>query len=160
MFIRTFSLTRKKAVLLVLLLGVFLCLAILFTAHTAHTDEDNESYEPISLSTDDQRRACLEQFGWTVSGNAVETLNLKLPDPLTREYLQYNALQLQQGLDLRPYAGQQICRYTYCIDNYPGIANGVQANLYVCQGKLIAGDIFYAGEQGFSAALAYPAEKE
>ncbi len=156
MFIRSFTLTRKKAVILVLLLGVVLSAAILFASYTARTDDYGEPFEPILMHTDSQRRSYLEDVGWSVSGNAVETLDLILPDPLSREYLQYNALQLQQGMDLRPYAGQQICRYTYCVDNYPGLESGVQANLYVCEGQLIAGDIFYAGADGFSAPLLRP----
>ena len=156
MFIRTVSLTRKKAVIFVLLLGLILSFAVLFAAHTAHTDEDIELFDAIDLTTDAQRRAYLQDLGWVVTGSAVETLDLILPQPLTQEYLHYNLIQLQQGLDLRPYSGKRVCRYTYSISNYPGIDGGVQVNLYVCEGRLIAGDTFYAGENGFSAPLSYP----
>ena len=50
-------------------------------------------------------------------------------------------------------AGQ---RYTYTVTNDPRCAQGVQANLYVCEGEPVAGDIFCPGADGFQDTLVYP----
>ena len=47
-------------------------------------------------------------------------------------------------------------RYTYAIGNYPGVPEGVQANLYLCGDMLIGGDIIATGKGGFQHELAYP----
>ena len=46
--------------------------------------------------------------------------------------------------------------YTYTVTNYPGRAQGVQANLYICEERPAAGDIFCAGADGFQEGLAFP----
>ena len=46
-----------------------------------------------------------------------------------------------------------LTRYTYTILNHPDQTDGVQANLYVCDGVPVAGDICCPGENGFLSAL-------
>ena len=41
----------------------------------------------------------------------------------------------------------------------PGRAEGVQANLYVCEDVLAGGDIFCPGADGFQAPLAFPVQE-
>ena len=53
-----------------------------------------------------------------------------------------------------------MARYTYAVTNYPGRAEGVQANLYVCEGQPVAGDILCAGADGFQDTLVYPETAE
>ena len=86
----------------------------------------------------------------------METLQFLLPAELEEPYLTYNELQSAQGFDLSACCGKQVSRYTYTVTNYPGRAEGVQANLYVCQGRPVAGDILCAGADGFQDTLVYP----
>ena len=73
-----------------------------------------------------------------------------------QDYLTYNELQDSQGFDLSACCGKQVARYTYTVTNYPGRPEGVQANLYVCEGQPVAGDILCAGADGFQDTLVYP----
>ena len=63
--------------------------------------------------------------------------------------MSYNDLQRSQGFDLTRYCGQTLSRYTYVVTNYPDASLPCQADLYVCDGVLAAGDIVCTGENGF-----------
>lgn len=114
--------------------------------------------EVMVLTTAEERIAYLADKGWQVAEPPLETLDFLLPNPLTLAYLTYNELQLVQGFDLMSYAGQGVTRYTYAVDNYPGRNSGVQLNLYLHEGVVIAGDIICPGADGFQATLVYPVE--
>ena len=79
-----------------------------------------------------------------------------LPDHLDEPYLSYNELQKKQGFDLSVCCGKQVSRYTYAVTNYPGRAADVQLNLYLCENRPVAGDIFCPGAEGFQETLQYP----
>lgn len=112
---------------------------------------------PINAPTTAQQVAYLEQLGWQVSDAPLETLELQLPDDLKADYADYCKLQEEQGMPFSSFAGQTVRRCTYTVTNYPHIARGVQANLYLCGDQIIAGDIMATGENGFQAGLAFPA---
>ena len=86
----------------------------------------------------------------------VETLHLQLPEDLSAEWRDYLKLQQSQGLPFGDYAGCEAERYTYNILNYPGVERGVQANIFVADGIVIAGDVVSTGEQSFQQGLAFP----
>ena len=86
----------------------------------------------------------------------METLDLQLPENLEKKWGDYTALQKQQGFPFADYAGQAVRRYTYAVGNYPGVPEGVQANLYLCGDVLIGGDIVATGKGGFQHGLEYP----
>lgn len=113
--------------------------------------------EPINAPTTAQQVAYLEQLGWQVSDEPLETLELQLPDDLKADYADYCKLQEEQGMPFSEFAGQTVKRCTYTVMNYPNIARGVQANLYLCGDQIIGGDIIATGENGFQAGLAFPA---
>ena len=92
-----------------------------------------------------------------VSEQPIETLTVTLGETLEEPYLSYNDLQRSQGFDLTRYCGQTLSRYTYVVTNYPDASLPCQADLYVCDGALAAGDIVCTGENGFMAGLAFPA---
>lgn len=106
-----------------------------------------------TLETNDQRVAYLQSLGWEVTPEPVETLQFLMPEQLEEPYLTYNQLQQTQGFDLSACCGKQVTRYTYTVLNYPDRAEGVQANLYVCNEAPVAGDLCCPGENGFQAAL-------
>ena len=113
--------------------------------------------EPINAPTTAQQVAYLEQLGWQVSDEPLETLELQLPDDLKADYADYCKLQEEQGMPFSEFAGQTVKRCTYTVMNYPNIARGVQANLYLCGDQIIGGDIISTGENGFQSGLAFPA---
>ena len=152
MLIWTTRFSRKKAVFAVLLLGVVLAAIILLAGGGDSGRPDTDT----PLLTNEDRVAYLQSLGWEVDPEPVETLQFLLPEALEEPYLSYNDLQKRQGFDLSACCGKQVARYTYAVTNYPGRAQGVQANLYVCGDRPAAGDIFCAGADGFQTGLAFP----
>ena len=50
-------------------------------------------------------------------------------------------MQLNQGFDLSEYKGKKVTRYTYNVTNYEDESVGIVADMLVCDGRLIGGDI-------------------
>lgn len=151
MLIFTTRFSKKKAVLAVVLLGLIIAGLILFLGR-----KPAEKSAAPQLLTNEDRLSYLQSMGWEVAPEPVETLRFLLPDHLAEPYLSYNELQNTQGFDLSPCCGKQLSRYTYTVTNYPGRAEGVQLNLYICEDFPVAGDIFCAGANGFQDTLVYP----
>ena len=80
---------------------------------------------------------------------------LFLPKELEEPYLSYNVLQRAQGFDLEPCCGKTVERCTYTVKNHPS-GKVCEADLYICGGEIVAGDILCTGEGGFIAPLAFP----
>ena len=154
MLIWTTRISKKKAVLAILVLGAAVTACILLLAGR----QDSTTSAAPQLTTNEERVAYLESMGWKVAAEPVETLQFLLPEKLEEPYLSYNELQDAQGFDLTAYCGRQVARYTYTVSNYPGRSDGVQANLYICEGTPVAGDILCAGADGFQTTLVYPDE--
>lgn len=152
MLIWTTWFTRKKAVLIILAMGAAIAALICLFAEKGPA----ESGTLPQLNNNEQRVEYLQSYGWEVSPEPLETLQFLLPETLDEPYRTYNALQLPQGFDLAACCGKQVARYTYSVTNYPGRPEGVQVNLYVCEGLPAAGDIFCAGAEGFQGPLAFP----
>ena len=161
MFIWNVKLTRKRAVLWVVLAGVAVALVILAAGTWGGQREDAPNGIPVEDVTDNAARvAFLTAYGWSVSPEPVETLRLLLPETLDKDWTAYNVLQKQQGFDLEDYRGKRVERFTYQVTNYPGTTEDVQINLYLFDGRVIGGDVFCAGEQGFQDTLAFPKAAE
>ena len=147
----------KKAKAVVLL--IVLALAAAAVVFLLLGGRGGETAPAITLTTNDDRVAYLQSLGWEVEPEPVETLQFLLSEELEEPYVTYNELQAEQGFDLSVCCGKQVSRYTYTVTNYPGRAEGVQANLYVCEGAAVAGDILCAGADGFQETLVFPAEQ-
>ena len=154
MLIWTAKFSRKKAVAAVIAMGIVMAALIILMGRM------DEAAEPPLLTDNTQRVTYLQSLGWEVEPEPVETLQFLLPDTLAEPYLSYNQLQTAQGFDLTPCLGKQVSRYTYTVTNYPGRAEGVQANLYICEDRPVAGDICCPGANGFQEALVRSAETE
>lgn len=152
MMIVTARFSRKKAAVATLLFGLVCAVLILLAGRTPAAPEPEV---PILTSAQDCA-AYLRSLGWEIQPEPVETLQFLLPEVLEEPYLSYNALQLTQGFDLTTCCGKQISRYTFCVTNYPDHPENVQANLYLCEDTLVAGDILCTGENGFQVCLEYP----
>jgi len=156
MLILTTRFTKKKAALGMILLGVMIAVVVILISRVTSGNKDSLP----RLTDNSQRVEYLQSLEWEVIPEPLETLQFLLPATLEEPYLSYNTLQLSQGFDLSTCCGKQISRYTYTVTNYPGFSEGVQANLYICEEFPVAGDICYAGENGFQVALIKPEQKE
>ena len=154
MLIWTAKFSRKKAVAAVIAMGIVMAALIILMGRMDETET------PPLLTDNTQRVTYLQSLGWDVEPEPVETLQFLLPDTLAEPYLTYNALQTAQGFDLTPCLGKQVSRYTYTVTNYPDRTEGVQANLYICEDRPVAGDICCPGANGFHEALVRSAETE
>lgn len=94
-----------------------------------------------SVANNDGRVKFLEDFGWDVAASPVESSQVKIPTETTEVFDRYNQLQKSQGYDLTQYAGKNVMRYVYKVNNYPGATEPVYATLLVYKNQIIGGDV-------------------
>ncbi|NLU23610.1 MAG: DUF4830 domain-containing protein [Clostridiales bacterium] len=150
--------SKKRAVILAASLVLVVALGLLLGG-CFHKKAASNGKTATGVTTNEDRIAYLLQYGWQVKPDPVESMDLMVPETLTDAYQSYEELQKQQGFSLADYCGKQVTRYTYTVTNYPDVADGVQANLYICESTVIAGDIICLGENGFQAGLTFPSGK-
>ncbi len=153
MFIVTAKLRRRRLLLIAAALLLLAALVSVLRGCAA-------SRQDIPAGTNEERVAYLSSLGWEVAPEPIETLSVTLGETLDEPYLSYNELQKSQGFDLTRCCGKTLSRYTYVVTNYPDGTLPCQANLYVCEGIVAAGDIVCIGEGGFIAELAFPAAEK
>ena len=78
----------------------------------------------------------------------VETSQVKIPSETSEAFDRYCLLQKSNGFDLKPYAGKNVMRYVYQINNYPGATEPVYATLLVYKNQIIGGDITDTSAKG------------
>ena len=155
MFIVTAKVPRRRSLLPILLVAV-LAVVVILCLRGAKTHAGDASPD-LRAETNEARVKYLESLGWEVDAEPIEILRLTLPEELVEPYRSYNELQLKQGFDLAPFLGETLERCTYAVKNYPGRADGCQADLYLSDGFIVAGDIVCTGANGFIATLDFPA---
>lgn len=134
----TFKLKPKTIFGIILALTGFVVIVISFASN--HLQEAKSVSAVISASTDKERRDYLTGFGWTLDEKSEEK-QLTIPESWNEVYLDYNEVQKNQGFDLSDYKGKQVTLYTYTINNYKGADEGIVADMLVCDGVLIGGDV-------------------
>lgn len=149
MLIMTAKFPAKKVLLLAFLFIIGILAALLLPRSASSA---------ISGSDDAERCAYLSSLGWEVEEAPIETLSISLPEPLAEPYLSYNEMQKLQGFDLSPLAGKTLTRCTYRVNNHPTL-EPCQANLYIYEGEIVAGDIMCTGKNGFISDLKFPQQK-
>ena len=103
--------------------------------------------EPVSA--EDCCIAYLHSSGWEVDPDSLCVTEVRIPGSFDHTYEAYNAVQLEQGFDLRSYAGERVKRYSYLVTNYPEVQADIRANLLVYHGKIVGGDISSMERDGF-----------
>jgi len=151
MFIVTAKASALRRALLLLLLMLAACAAILALYRRGGADDTQPR-----AATNDERVAYLASLGWEVDAEPLEALRLTLPETLEEPYRSYNELQRAQGFDLTPCLGKTLERYAYRVRNYPDRPDGCQLDLYVHDGRVVAGDVICTGANGFIDTLAFP----
>lgn len=105
------------------------------------------------IKTNEDRVKFLAQFGWQVEPEAVESVEVTIPEEFDKIFTAYNELQKRQGLDLSKFKKKNVQRYTYKITNYDGYDGTVYANILVYRNKVIGGDVCSADVKGFMHGL-------
>lgn len=108
-----------------------------------------------SGATAEQRIEYIKSFGWDVSIAPTSIKEIRIPANFDEAYEQYNALQREQGFDLRKYRACYAYKYTYNILNY-GEPSPVPicASLIVYNGRIIGADISSSEANGLVTVLA------
>ena len=113
----------------------------------------NADVDYSGIKTNEDRIKFLAQFGWQVEPDAVESIEVTIPEEFDKIFTAYNELQKRQGLDLGKYKKKNVQRYTYKITNYDGYDGTVYANILVYRNKVIGGDVCSADIKGFMHGL-------
>jgi len=121
-------------------------------------DEESAATVAPSVSTNDGRVKFLTDFGWDVAGSPVESSQVRIPEESSEVFDRYNRLQKSQGYDLSQYAGKNVMRYVYKINNYPGAGEPVYATVLVHKNKIIGGDITDTAVKGQIRPFQMPKE--
>ena len=134
----TLKLTPKRIFGIVLLLVGIIVISVPFVSN--HTSEAQSVSAVISAKTDSERRAYLSKYGYKLASDC-EQKEITIPKKWNDVYNSYNQIQKNQGFDLTDYKGQKATLYTYTVTNYKGKGDCIVADMLVCEGKLIGGDI-------------------
>lgn len=94
-----------------------------------------------AAGSNDSRVQFLAGYGWDVTASPVESGQVKIPEQSSPVFDRYNLLQKSQGYDLTQYAGKNVMRYVYKINNLPGTAGPVYATVLVHKNEIIGGDV-------------------
>ena len=156
MFVYTAKLSKKRVLIAVLLAAAVIAAILFLTMGGGNEDAVRAS----AAKTNKQRVEYLESLGWEVSDEPIETQNVIIPETFDSVYAEYAQLQESQGFDLRRYAGMEATRYTYVVENHPESSQQVYADLLVCKGKVIAGDVQCIALEGFMHGLAFPEDTD
>ena len=150
------SATIKFICAIALSVAVLFALVILIPTYG---DGESKAVSDISYTKIYENKDRLEfisQFGWEVSEEPLETVEITVPETFDTVYLGYNEMQQQQGLNLAKYKGKTVTRYTYKVTNYPEYDGTVYLSLLVYKNKIIGGDVCSADVNGFVHGFAAP----
>ena len=152
MMVMTAKVDMKKVLLIIAAVAALLLSAILLLGE----EDPAAATAAPSLSSNDGRVQFLKDFGWDVTTTPVESGQVKIPAETSEVFDRYNTLQKGQGYDLTDYAGKNVMRYVYKINNYPGATEPVYATLLVYKNKVIGGDVTDTAAKGHIRGLKMP----
>ena len=109
-----------------------------------------------NVTTNDDRVKFLEDLGWEVTTSPTESSQVRIPQESSLVFDRYNDLQKSQGYDLSAYAGKNVMRYVYKVENYPDAVEPVYATLLIYKNQVIGGDITDTAAKGMIQALKKP----
>ena len=144
-----------KKIMLVLAAVAALLLALILLVGGEEQPDTTQTAAPAA-SSNDGRVKFLTDFGWDVTTSPVESSQVKIPDESSDVFDRYNTLQKAQGYDLSKFAGKNVMRYVYRINNYPGATEPVYATLLVYKGKVIGGDVTDTAAKGHIRSFKMP----
>ena len=155
MFIFSTKLTKTKILTAALVSACLILLLLISLPSGVKASKDS-----IRGETNEERVSYLQTFGWKISADPVEVVNIVVPEKFDSTYDEYNALQISQGFDLTDYKGDAGTRYTYAIDNYPDQnVKDAFVNVIVIGEEIVAADVSSVSGGGFMHTLQMPEAK-
>ena len=148
MMMMTAKVNIKKVLLALAALAALLIALIVLLGKN-----DADPTAVTTMSDNSNRVAFLQEQGWQVTTSPKEASQVRIPEEQTPVYARYNELQKSQGYDLSQYAGKNVMRYVYEVNNYPDTDQPVYATLLVYKNKIIGGDITDTGANGAVRAI-------
>ena len=125
---------KKIAVILGVIAALIVAIVLLFGGSKTQTTA-------APVTNNDARVDFLAGFGWDVTNSPTESSQVRIPENMTEVFERYNNLQKSQGYDLTRYAGKNVMRYVYKVNNFPNATEPVYATVLVYKGQVIGGDI-------------------
>ncbi|NLT58063.1 MAG: DUF4830 domain-containing protein [Clostridiales bacterium] len=160
MYIKSIKVNQRLVkIVLFLLLAAVLALLLMRVMSGRPTDAmaiNRLEVDARKIKTNEDRVNFIKQFGWEVEEAAVEVSEVMVPKTFDEVYRAYNAMQLEQGLDLEKYQGKSCKRWSYRILNYPNESGEVHCNLLISGSRIIAADIAKVELGGFMHGMAMP----
>ena len=153
MMVMTAKVDMKKVI------AILAAVAALIIGLIALTGDGNDSAATSAgstVSTNDDRVKFLSDMGWEVTPSPAETSQVRIPQEQSEVFDRYNALQKSQGYDLSAYAGKNVMRYVYKVENFPGATEPVYATLLIYKNQIIGGDITDTAAKGMIQGLKKP----
>ena len=152
MMVMTAKVSMKKVIIAIAAIAAVILSIILLMGG----GEKTATTAAPAASSNDDRVKFLTDFGWNVTTSPAESSQVKMPDETSEVFDRYNALQKSQGYDLSDYAGKNVMRYVYKINNYPGATEPVYATLLVYKNKIIGGDVTDTAAKGHIRGFKMP----
>ena len=138
MMVMTAKVDFKKIILIITATAALILAAIVLMGGT---EESSTPTAAPSMSSNDGRVQFLKNFGWDVTNSPTESGQVRIPKESSEVFDRYNTLQKGQGYDLSSYAGKNVMRYVYRINNYPNATAPVYATVLVYRDQVIGGDV-------------------
>ena len=149
MMVMTAKVDLKK---IALILGVIAALIVsLILIFGGNGEAQSTAAKPVT--NNDERVKFLEGLGWEVAASPAESGQVRIPEQISEVFDRYNQLQKSQGYDLSTYAGKNVMRYVYKVENFPDATDPVYATVLVYKNQIIGGDITNTAADGKVQAL-------
>lgn len=146
MFTKSLKLTKKRAVALLLILGVILSAAVILCSSPRSFFSTGDM---LDVSQTKGREKYLASYGWQIDPDSEEEHSVLLPKTFEGAVSEYAEMQTRQGYDFVSYAGLECRQFTYTVTNYEDCGGTVYATLYIKGTRVIGGDIHAAEIDGF-----------
>ena len=158
MVIMTAKVSKQKILIVLLLLILAAVILVTCLKKSGASKPSPQTCEEISqAATNEARVAFLEQFGWQLQPEPVQTQQVRVPEEPSEVFLRYNDLQISQGYDLLSLSGKTLTRYVYQITNYPGSDGVYFATLLIYDGTVVGGDVASSRQNGVMHGFSMPA---
>lgn len=139
MMTATFKTTKARALGAACIVLAVIIAAILFIF--GGKEEQSAQTALSRRVTDNKSRVeFISSFGWKAEEEPSEVGEVLIPQEFDDVLTKYNELQKAAGMDLTPYLGKTVKKYTYAISDYPDGGEAF-ATIYVYEGVVIAADV-------------------
>ncbi|MDD3693262.1 MAG: DUF4830 domain-containing protein [Oscillospiraceae bacterium] len=151
MFVYSFKASKKQIVSMILC-AVMLIAVLVVAIFCSTGNASAQTYQPVKGDNENNRIAFLTGLGYEIDTSAPTVREILIPDEFDEVFENYNKVQQQADMDLKPYRGKRVKCWSYRVLNIPEQGE-VLANLFVYKGKIIGGDISSTALDGFMHGL-------